>query len=261
MLQLLGCIEAVAFDLDGTLVDTAPDLAAAANSMLRILGGQPLPEQCVAAMIGDGVDAFVGRVLEASGGASRLDATLRPWARILFRNLYQQDLFVRGRVFAGVAPTLQVLQDAELPLCCITNKESRFALPLLEAAGLRESFAITVCADHPKDRKPSPSMLLAACRGLGVEPAKLLYVGDSPIDIAAARAAGCRVVAVTYGYGDDDMLAQARPDGLLGNLSEITPAEQPSPETSPGRWRRPDGHVDPTPPGPQSPHRCRATRP
>ena len=113
-------------------------------------------------------------------------------------------------------------RHAALPLCCVTNKESQFALPLLEAAGLRERFLVTVCADRPEDRKPSPNMLLAACRQLDVEPAHLLYVGDSPADIAAARAAGCRVVAVTYGYGDHDVLAGARPDGLLGNLTEIT---------------------------------------
>jgi phosphoglycolate phosphatase len=220
--RLIDCIEAVAFDLDGTLIDTAPDLAAAANSMLRILGGRPAPEHRLAALIGDGVDSFVARVLEASGGASQLDATFQPWARVLFRNLYEQDLFARGRVFPGVEQALQALENAELPLCCITNKESRFALPLLAAAGLRERFPVTVCADRPEDRKPSPSMLLAACRQLGVEPANLLYVGDSPSDIAAARAARCRVVAVTYGYGDYDVLAAARPDGLLDNLAKIT---------------------------------------
>jgi len=220
--RLIDCIEAVAFDLDGTLIDTAPDLAAAANSMLRILGGRPVAEHRVAALIGDGVDSFVARVLEEGGGASQLDATLQPWARVLFRNLYEQQLFARGRIYAGVVQTLQVLENTALPLCCITNKESRFALPLLEAAGLRERFAVTVCADRPEDRKPSPSMLLATCRQLGVEPADLLYVGDSPSDIAAARAARCRVVAVTYGYGDYDALAAARPDGLLDNLAKIT---------------------------------------
>jgi len=220
--RLIDCIEAVAFDLDGTLIDTAPDLAAAANSMLRILGGRPVPEHRVAALIGDGVDSLVARVLEEGGGASQLDATFQPWARVLFRNLYEQQLFARGRIYAGVVQTLVVLESAALPLCCITNKESRFALPLLEAAGLSERFAVTVCADRPEDRKPSPSMLLATCRQLGVEPADLLYVGDSPSDIAAARAARCRVVAVTYGYGDYDVLAAARPDGLLDNLAKIT---------------------------------------
>ena len=221
-MRLIDCIEAVAFDLDGTLIDTAPDLAAAANSMLRILGGRAVPEHCVAALIGDGVDAFVARVLDESGDASQFYATRLSWARVLFRNFYEQELFARGRVFPGVEQALQALENAELPLCCITNKESRFALPLLEAAGLRERFPVTVCADRPEDRKPSPSMLLAACRQLGVEPANLLYVGDSRSDIAAARAARCRIAAVTYGYGDYDVLEAARPDGILSNLAKIT---------------------------------------
>jgi phosphoglycolate phosphatase len=222
MVRLIDWIEAVAFDLDGTLIDTAPDLAAAANSMLRILGGRALPEHRIAALIGDGLDTFVARVLNEGGGESKVYATRQSWARFLFRSFYEQELFARGRLFPGVTQTLEALENAALPLCCITNKESRFALPLLDAAGLRERFAVTVCADRPEDRKPSPDMLLAACRQLGVEPANLLYVGDSPLDIAAARAASCRVVAVTYGYGDHDVLAAARPDGLLGDLTKIT---------------------------------------
>lgn len=232
-------VEAVAFDLDGTLIDTAPDLAAAANSMLRIVGARPLPEHRVAALIGDGVDLFVARVLEESGAASKLYAARQKWAQVLFRDLYGQQLFALGRVFPGVAQTLQQLANAGLPLCCITNKESRFALPLLEAAGLRERFAVTVCADRPEDRKPSSSMLLAACRKLGVEPANLLYVGDSLSDIAAARAAGCRVAAVTYGYGEYDVLAEARPDGLLGTLvshSSCLDSAEPGPDLQ-GRLR------------------------
>jgi phosphoglycolate phosphatase len=222
MLRLVECIEAVAFDLDGTLIDTAPDLAAAANMMLSLLGGRPLPEDCIPALIGDGVESFVARVLEKSRGRSTLDPAVRATASALFARLYEQHPFERSRIFPGVVAALEVLGNAGLPLWCVTNKESRFALPLLEAAGLREFFAVTVCADRPEDRKPSPNMLLAACRRLGVEPANLLYVGDSLADIAAARAANCRVVAVTYGYSDCDVLAGASPDGLLDNLTTLT---------------------------------------
>jgi phosphoglycolate phosphatase len=222
MLRLIDCIEAVAFDLDGTLIDTAPDLAAAANMMLLILGGRPLPEHCIASLIGDGVDAFVAKVLDESRGASGFDRSLQAKATALFRDLYGQRLFERGRIYPGVVQILEELQNAALPLCCITNKESCFALPLLAVAGLRERFAVKVCADRPEDRKPSPNMLLAACRQLGIEPSQLLYIGDSPSDIAAARAASCRVVAVNYGYNDHHVLAEARPDGLIGDLTRIT---------------------------------------
>lgn len=222
MLRLIDYIEAVAFDLDGTLIDTAPDLAAAANMMLLILGGRSLPEHCIPSLIGAGVDQFVAKVLEKSRGTSRIDPSLRATATALFRNLYGQRLLERGRVYPGVVQMLEELANAALPLCCITNKESSFALPLLAVAGLRERFAVTVCADRPEDRKPSPNMLLAACRQLGVEPPQLLYIGDSPSDIAAARAANCRVVAVNYGYNDHDVLAEARPDGLIGVLTRIS---------------------------------------
>ena len=222
MLRLVECIEAVAFDLDGTLIDTAPDLAAAANMMLSLLGGRPLPEGCIPALIGDGVDSFVARVLEESCGRSHVDASLRATAATLFARLYEQHLSDRSRIFPGVVPALEMLENAGLPWCCVTNKESRFAVPLLEAAGLRARFATTVCADRPEDRKPSPNMLLAACARLGVEPRQLLYIGDSPSDIAAARAVKCRVVAVSYGYSARQVLAAARPDGIVGCLTRIT---------------------------------------
>jgi phosphoglycolate phosphatase len=222
MLRLVECIEAVAFDLDGTLIDTAPDLAAAANVMLSLLGGRCLPEDCIPALIGDGVDSFVARVLEKSCGRSTLDPALRATASTLFARLYEQHLFDRSRIFPGVVAALEVLGNTGLPLCCVTNKESRFAMPLLEAAGLREKFATTLCGDRPEDRKPSPAMLRAACGQLGVEPQHLLYIGDSPSDIAAARALKCRVVAVNYGYSSHQALAQARPDCIVGSLTSIT---------------------------------------
>lgn len=223
MLRLVECIEAVAFDLDGTLIDTAPDLAAAANMMLSLLGGRPLQEDCIPALIGDGVDSFVARVLDKSRGRATLDPALRATASTLFTRLYEQHLCDRSRIFPGVVPALEVLENAGLALCCVTNKESRFAMPLLEAAGLRARFATTLCADRPEDRKPSPNMLRAACEQLGgVEPRHLLYIGDSPSDIAAARALNCRVVAVNYGYSAHQVLAEARPDSIVGSLTRIT---------------------------------------
>ena len=88
-------------------------------------------------------------------------------------------------------------------------------------AGLRARFAATLCADRSEDRKPSPNMLLAACARVGVEPEHMLYIGDSVCDIATARAAKCRVVAVSYGYTDHDVLAQAQPDNIVGSFASI----------------------------------------
>ena len=125
----------------------------------------------------------------------------RSAALALFRRLYGQDLFKRSTVYPGVVQTLRSLADSGISLCCITNKDSVFAEPLLREAQLSGFFAFTLCADRAEDRKPSPNMLLAACSRLGIAPAEMLYVGDSGMDIAAARAAGCPVIAVSYGYG------------------------------------------------------------
>jgi phosphoglycolate phosphatase len=219
MPKLIDCIEAVAFDLDGTLVDTAPDLGAAANMMLVMLGGRPLPEQCIPTMIGAGIDQFVAKVLAHCGIVP--DRAQLASAAMLFRELYSQRLFARSRVYPGVAQTLRALRDSGRTLCCVTNKESSFALPLLESAGLGELIAFTLCADRPEERKPSPSLLRVACSRVGIEPAQLLCVGDSRADILAAHAAGCPVVAVDYGYHHDLPLAELRPDGIVSNVAEI----------------------------------------
>lgn len=220
MAKLIDCIEAVAFDLDGTLIDTAPDLGAAANMMLVILGGRPVPEQSVPEMIGGGIDRLVARALTLSRGTAPSHA-LQAGAAAMFRNLYRQRLFERSRVYAGVTSTLRTLDESCIKVCCVTNKESRFALPLLEAAGLSKHIWFAQCADAVADRKPSPNMLLAACNRLGVEPAQMLCIGDSRADIIAARAAGCRVVAVDYGYHHGLSLSELQPDGIVSNVREV----------------------------------------
>jgi phosphoglycolate phosphatase len=116
---------------------------------------------------------------------------------------------------------LRTLRTGGRILCCVTNKESKFALALLEFAGLRDFFQAVFCADRPEDRKPSPNLLRAACAHAAVEPEKLLCVGDSRADIGAAHAAGCRVVAVDYGYHRDLPLAELRPDAVVSNVEEI----------------------------------------
>ena len=217
----LDSIEAVAFDLDGTLIDTAPDLAAASNMMLAILGGRPLSEPRIAALIGGGVEQLVRSVLTLSRDGAAPDPALLETAAALFRDLYRQRLFERGRIYPGVIDALRALERLGVFACCITNKESAFALPLIEAAGIGDLLAFTWSADRPEDRKPSPNMLLAACAHIGIEPPQLLYVGDAQSDVLAARAAGCRVIAVDYGYQKGCLLAAARPDGVVSSLTEL----------------------------------------
>ena len=216
MARLVERLRAVAFDLDGTLVDSVPDLAAAANATLEALGRPPLPDAAIAALVGDGIDALVERALNAAG-VPREAATLAQ-ARGRFREHYAGAVFVESVVYPGVAEGLRRLAEAGLPLACVTNKASAFTLPLLDAAGLAPHFAATLCGDESAMRKPAPAMLVAACARFGVTPAALLYVGDSIVDAQAARAAGCAFAAVDYGYGRVD---DAACDGRVAQLADI----------------------------------------
>jgi phosphoglycolate phosphatase len=228
-------IRAVAFDLDGTLIDTMSDLTAAVNLMLSMLGARELPESRVRALVGNGVDQLVTRALSESVGSSATHAAQRSAALALFRRLYSQGLFKYSKLYPGVLPTLRSLADADIRLCCITNKDSVFTEPLLKAAGLSQFLAFTLCADRAEDRKPSPNLLLAACSRLGITPAEMLYVGDSSMDIGAARAAGSPVIAVNYGYGKDhvggagDVKADRRVDDMTDIIAWCMrqPADQP----------------------------------
>lgn len=219
MPKLIDCVAAVSFDLDGTLIDTAPDLGAAANMMLTMLGGRPLAESRIPGLIGAGIDEFVKKVLRESGVIA--DAPLLEMAGRLFRNLYGQRVFQLSRIYPNVMMTLHTLRIQGLTLCCVTNKERRFAQPLLELAGLSGFFQALLCPEYPADRKPSPSLLYSACSQAEVEPIDMLLVGDSRADIAAAHAAGCRIVAVDYGYHRDPPLEELRPDAIVSDVKEI----------------------------------------
>lgn len=181
-MPLIERIRAAAFDLDGTLIDTMGDLASAVNLMLGMLGARELPEPRVRSLVGNGVEQLVLRALAESLGQPPAHAAQRSAAHALFRRLYGQNLFKRSTVYPGVLQTLKTLSAGGVSLCCITNKDSIFAVPLLQQAGLSDLLSFTLCADRAEDRKPSPNMLLAACSRLGISPGQMLYVGDSGID-------------------------------------------------------------------------------
>jgi phosphoglycolate phosphatase len=227
VISLTDGIAAVAFDLDGTIIDSAPDLAVAANRMLARLGFAALPEARVPHLIGAGVERFVARALAHGRGGKLPGPALQAQATTLFRQLYRRQIFERGRVYPGVLEALRTLAAAGVHLCCITNKESALALPLLAAARLQKFFGVILCADREVDRKPSPTLLLSACAQLGIEPARMLYVGDSRTDVLAARGAGCPVVMVDYGYHGDLPLHALKPDGVVADLRAITPSPEP----------------------------------
>lgn len=211
---------AVAFDLDGTLVDSAPDLAAAANAMLVALGRRAVPVERVAAAIGDGIDALVHRTLAESADTAP-DAEELAAAGVLFRESYAKNVFRATRVYPGVREGLERLAARRMPLGCITNKASRFTKALLHEAGLARWLSFVECADTPEQRKPAPYLLLKACGDLGIAPSDLLYVGDSALDVAAARAAGCPVVMVAYGYNRGRPVSDSGADAVIESLADL----------------------------------------
>ena len=225
MAKLIERIRAAAFDLDGTLIDTAPDLAAALNLTLTTLGHPALPAQRIPALIGEGVDRFLTKGLTESCGIAPSQAALTA-AATLFARLYRGRLFESSRIYPGVVEALSALDRAGIALCCVTNKHSTFAIPLLEEAMLREHFAFTLCADRVQDRKPKPDMLLAACGHLAITPAEMLYVGDSHSDVTAAEAAGCHVLVVDYGYDHGRPVTDLGEERVIGNLLEIVTLQE-----------------------------------
>lgn len=211
-------IGAVLFDLDGTILDTAPDLAHCANAMLGEIGRAPLPVAQIRDYIGKGVQNLVTRSLEASGGA---DAPAAAHALEVFERLYLEGLAVRTKPYPGVIEGLEALARAGIPMGCVTNKAGRFTMPLLERTGLLRYMGVVVSGDTVANKKPHPEPMLHAAGKLGVEPARALMVGDSRNDVDAARAAGCPVVVVPYGYREGLPVEALGADAVVASVEDV----------------------------------------
>lgn len=186
---------AVLFDLDGTLVDSAPDLAAAANAMLALRGLAPVPYEELRPRAGSGARGMLFRTF----GRTPADADYAA-LRDEFHDLYEQCMLERVRAFDGIQAVLAHLQRRELPWGIVTNKARRFAAPMVQAMPPLAGAATLVCGDCTPHTKPHPAPLLEAARRLALDPAGCVYVGDDQRDVAAGRAAGMRTVAVAWGY-------------------------------------------------------------
>ena len=186
-------------DLDGTLVDTAPDIHAAGGRMLDELGLPPVPLELARSFIGNGMPRFVKRLLTGKSWANP-DPDLFARAHELMLRHYARECAANPRVYPGARLAMAKLQSAGLRLACVTNKPRRFAEPLLDACGF--NFRFLVCGDIPALKKPRPDGLKLACEKMKMSPADAVMVGDSAAtDLPAAAAAGCGFVGVSYGYG------------------------------------------------------------
>ncbi len=198
---------AVLIDLDGTLMDTAPDLAAAANRMRADFGLLPLPLARIADFVGKGAEVLVHRALtDDLNGRAEPDQFER--GRTAFYAHYRDENGAQVIVFNGVPQALQQLRERGLKLACVTNKPREFTLPLLVKVGLAACFDAVVAGDEVAEKKPHPALLLEACRRLGVRPTEVTLIGDSVNDAQAARAAGARCVLVETGYNEGEGVAQ-----------------------------------------------------
>lgn len=210
----MNTIRSVTIDLDGTLLDTVPDLAAAANAMLREMGRPEYPVETIAAFIGRGIPKLVARCLPD------LDEAAVHAAQDIFRRHYAIENGRRSTLFPGVLEGLQAFRAAGLPLAVITNKAAAFTEPLLVATQLGIWFNFAVSGDSLPEKKPHPLPLLHACQRLGTTPAENLHIGDSRHDAVAARAAGCPVFIVPYGYNEGEDVQGIDCDAIVTSLAE-----------------------------------------
>ncbi len=211
--------EAAIVDLDGTMVDTVGDFEVALRLALADLGWPPVDRAFIARTVGKGSEHLLVRTLAEVGAPATLYD--QAWAR--YQHHYLAVNGQHSRVFDGVVEGLQALRAAGLRLACLTNKPTSFARPLLALKGLDGFFEQAFGGDAFTRKKPDPLPLLETCKALGSAPSRTLMVGDSSNDATAARAAGCPVVLVSYGYNHGEPVAAAGADLVIDRLDQLAP--------------------------------------
>lgn len=209
-------VSAIVIDLDGTLLHTAPELAEAANRMLRDMGREPVSQQLLMSYIGNGISWLVKRALTGDMHAEP-DTALYDDALPIFEKHYT-ELLLQSKPFAGVMEGLGAMKAAGYRLGCITNKVARYTEPLLKGIGLADYFDIVLSGDSLPEKKPHPLPLLHAAEFFGVPVQQVLLIGDSLNDAVAARAAGCPVFCVPYGYNHGEPVDGLDLDAVIADL-------------------------------------------
>ena len=210
----------ILIDLDGTLVDSVPDLAFCVDAMMARLGRPPHGEAAVRNWVGNGVERLVRRALigQLSGEPEAADFDR---AYPIFLELYRDNTSQRSRLYPGMREGLDWLKGNRYRLGCVTNKAAQFTEPLLRDLGVRDDFEIVISGDTLPRNKPDPLPLLHAAAHFGVEPAEALMVGDSVSDVKAARAAGFRIYCMSYGYNHGQDIRDFHPDAVMDSLVEV----------------------------------------
>nr|VFK50365.1 MAG: phosphoglycolate phosphatase [Candidatus Kentron sp. TUN]VFK51534.1 MAG: phosphoglycolate phosphatase [Candidatus Kentron sp. TUN]VFK55988.1 MAG: phosphoglycolate phosphatase [Candidatus Kentron sp. TUN] len=208
------------FDLDGTLIDSVPDLAKSIDEMLIRVDMQPHGEDKIREWIGNGIERLVHRALtgEMDGEPSK---ALFTRAYPIFLDRYDRNNGEQSTIYPGVREALDFFARQAIPMACVTNKHSRFTHALLRQVGLYERFGMVLSGNSLPKKKPDPMPLLHVANHFGVMPAESLLVGDSVSDVKAARAAGFQVICVPYGYNHGLDIRTAEPDAVVNSLGEL----------------------------------------
>jgi len=214
---VLTGIRAAIIDLDGTMVHTAPDFHVAINRMRQDLDLQPLSIETITDFVGQGTENLMRRVLGVDFEPQEIEVHF-PQALESYQRHYVAINGNYSSVYPGVHKGLDALQRKGLRLACVTNKPIAFALPLLEKTGLRHYFELVYGGDSLPKKKPDPYPLLQVCADFALQPSCVVAIGDSSNDARAARAAGCRVLNVPYGYNHGESIQTVDSDGIVPTL-------------------------------------------
>ncbi len=210
----------ILIDLDGTLIDSVPDLAYCVDEMMKQLGMPLRGEEAVRNWVGNGVQRLVERAL-----INDLDGMPEPElmdkAYPLYLSLYQDNTSKRSCVYDGVVDGLEWMKAQGYRVACVTNKAEAFTIPLLKDKGLYDYFEVVVSGDTCEEKKPHPMPLLHAAEQLGVAPENALMIGDSKSDVKAARAAGFHIFCMTYGYNHGEDIRNYEPDAVMDSFMEL----------------------------------------
>ncbi len=214
----------VCFDLDGTLVETAPEITDAVNDTLRAHGWPEVDEAQVSRWIGHGTGALLVQALARASGRTPEQVRASPELAAIgsvYDRCYAQRCGTRSRLYPGVRETLAALRDRGTRLAIVTNKETRYTDLVLRAHALREAFDRVVCGDTLATRKPDPEGVLSCLREFGVDAGRALFIGDSAIDADTARRAGIVAWLLPWGYNGGLPVADCGPDRVIADLSPL----------------------------------------
>jgi len=212
--------EFILIDLDGTLIDSVPDLAYCVDEMMKQINLPTRGEAAVRDWVGNGVQRLVERAL-VNSVEGMPEASLMDQAYPIFLDLYQVNTSQRSRVYDGVVEGIEWMKAQGYGVSCVTNKAEAFTVPLLKDKGLYDYFEVVVSGDTCAEKKPHPMPLLYAAEKLGIAPENALMIADSQSDVKAARAAGFDIFCMTYGYNHGEDIRNYQPDAVMDSFMEL----------------------------------------